>query len=109
MKKQIILAVSVLVVILAFVGCNNAETVEPTETPAQNQEIEVTGIDGRIIEIVDDESITIRNEVDTTIYFKIDIKNITTTFSCKLNISFNIFINLALINRTHSNRSMRDI
>jgi len=78
MKKQLIIIVSILILVLALASCNNTDKAEPTEAPAQNQGSDatvndITGIDGRIIEIVDGVSITIRNEEDTSIYFKIDI------------------------------------
>jgi len=68
MKKQLLIISIILTIILVVSGC---KTNSITETPdSENGSI---GISGRIIEIVDKEHIIIRNEEDTSIYFKIDI------------------------------------
>ncbi len=73
MKKLLILTIAVLMV-LALASCGNGADKE-AEPGQETPNIEITGIDGRIIEIVDGAYITIRNEQDTSIYYKIDISN----------------------------------
>lgn len=68
MRKQFLTISIILTVVVALTGCKTNNT---AETP--NVENDATGISGRIIEIVDGEHIIIRNEEDTSIYFKIDI------------------------------------
>lgn len=65
MKKQFLLISMILVLVMVVSGCKTTET--------QSKKDGVTGVTGRIIEIVDGEHIIIRNEEDTSIYFKIDI------------------------------------
>lgn len=68
MRKQFLIISIILIVVLVLTGCKTNNT---AETPAS--ENGATGISGRIIEIVSGEYIIIRNEEDTSIYFKIDI------------------------------------
>jgi rhodanese-related sulfurtransferase len=72
MKKLIYLALTVLLII-SVAGCaRNADNPDATPQPSETVG---TDIDGRIIEIVEGEHVIIRNEEDTSIYFKIDISN----------------------------------
>jgi len=64
MKKQTVMVLLILSLVLVITSCSNNKT----EIIAND----TTGIEGRIIEIVDGEYIIIRNEVDTSIYYKID-------------------------------------
>jgi rhodanese-related sulfurtransferase len=70
MKKIIYTALAVLLV-FSIAGC--AGNTDNTDVSMQPTQPAGTDIDGRIIEIVDGEHIVIRNEEDTSIYFKIDI------------------------------------
>lgn len=64
MKKNTIIVLLILSVILVLTACSR--------NGANQQDEETTGITGRIIEIADGEYIIIRNEEDTSIYYKID-------------------------------------
>lgn len=71
MKKILLIALA-FTLILSIAGCGNGTEKDngaDNETPMATG----TGVDGRIIEIVDNGHITIRNEEDTSIYYKIDI------------------------------------
>ena len=72
MKKILLLALA-FTIILSIAGCGNGAEIDAgagNDTATDKS----TGIDGRIIEIVDNGHITIRNEEDTSIYYKIDIR-----------------------------------
>ena len=83
MRKQFLIISIMLTIVLVVSGC---KTNTATETPIN--ENGATGITGRIIEIVDGEHIIIRNEEDTSIYFKIDIsKGLTVTSGVDSNLN----------------------
>jgi len=83
MRKQFLIISIMLAIVLVVSGC---KTNTATETPTN--ENGATGITGRIIEIVDGEHIIIRNEEDTSIYFKIDIrKGLTVTSGVDSNLN----------------------
>lgn len=64
MKKYTLVTTLILSVILVITACNS--------NGSDSKNKDTTGIEGRIIEIVDGEYIIIRNEADTSIYYKID-------------------------------------
>lgn len=70
MKKQLLIISIVLTIIMVLAGCKAGNLAD-----APDKVDGATGIAGRIIEIVDGEHIIIRNEDDTSIYYKIYINN----------------------------------
>lgn len=73
MKKAAALGL-ILFIILSIAGCSdsNEVVVSPTQEPMVS-EVASTAVTGRIIEIKDNEHIIIRNEEDTSIYYRLDI------------------------------------
>ncbi len=78
MKKNYLLTILVLIAVLVLASCKTAD-IAVTESPVSSEPgtESVTGIitvvSGRIIETVDKDYTIIRNEEDTSIYYKIDI------------------------------------
>ncbi|MBN1623826.1 MAG: hypothetical protein JW903_05620, partial [Clostridia bacterium] len=78
MKKSILFLISIVSVVAILSACGNSE-ITITESPAatnpdsSNTDITITDVSGRIIETVDGEYTTIRNETDTSTYYRIDI------------------------------------
>jgi rhodanese-related sulfurtransferase len=78
MKKSILLIVSILMVIVMLGACGNSESTVTPSPAATNPDSgaadgRIAVVSGRIIETVDGEYTTIRNETDTSIYYRIDI------------------------------------
>lgn len=71
MKKIIVIIIATFSAIVLLTGCNTESIVEPIESG--NSDGGTVMVSGRIIETVDGEYTIIRNEVDTKIYYKIDI------------------------------------
>lgn len=78
MKKSILFLISIVSVVAILSACGNSE-ITVTESPAATNpdssiaDITITDVSGRIIETVDGEYTTIRNETDTSTYYRIDI------------------------------------
>lgn len=80
MKKTFLLAILVLGIVLVISACaqsDNSGVKEPVvSTPVSESPAPITvSVTGRIIETVDGDYTIIRNEEDTSIYYKIDISN----------------------------------